>query len=182
MALEQEQVEKSSSRTKSASPKPTFNFLFPFDRRKRRAVFDDDEDEDAEDADADDVVTDEARDNHPPYQLAGPGDLQLSYEIARLGDTIANLEAQDVMLDTLIKKAELTGDKQELRLLVKSKSAMNRDLRELKFQKQQYEQQESANRLVPDRTQVSIVSSTVGEEEGKSVVRYLVEIQQLAPD
>ncbi|KAG1864682.1 PhoX domain-containing protein [Suillus subalutaceus] len=116
------------------------------------------------------------------FQLAGPGDLQLSYEIARLGDKITKLEAHDAMLDTLIKKAELTGDAQELRLLQKSKSSMTRELRELRFQKTQYEQQESANRLVSHRTKVSIVSSTVGEEEGKSVVRYLVEVQQLAPD
>ncbi len=86
------------------------------------------------------------------------------------------------MLDNLIKKAELTGDTQELRLLMKSKSAMNRELRELQFQKSQYEQQESANRLLSDRTKVSIVSSTNGEEGGKMVVRYLVEVQQLAPD
>jgi sorting nexin-25 len=59
---------------------------------------------------------------------------------------------------------------------------MTRELRELRFQKTQYEQQESANRLISHRTKVSIVSSTVGEEEGKSVVRYLVEVQQLAPD
>lgn len=116
------------------------------------------------------------------FQLAGPGDLQLSYEIARLGDKIIKLEAHDAMLDTLIKKAELTGDAQELRLLQKSKSSMTRELRELRFQKTQYEQQESANRLISHRTKVSIVSSTVGEEEGKSVVRYLVEVQQLAPD
>jgi sorting nexin-25 len=116
------------------------------------------------------------------FQLAGPGDLQLSYEIARLGDKITKLDAHDAMLDTLIKKAELTGDAQELRLLQKSKSSMTRELRELRFQKTQYEQQESANRLISHRTKVSIVSSTVGEEEGKSVVRYLVEVQQLAPD
>jgi sorting nexin-25 len=59
---------------------------------------------------------------------------------------------------------------------------MKRDLRELTFQKLQYEQQEAANRLLPDRTRVSIVNSTVGDEDGKSVVRYLVEVQQLAPD
>ncbi|KAI6047889.1 PhoX domain-containing protein [Pisolithus marmoratus] len=105
------------------------------------------------------------------FQLAGPGDLQLSYEIAHA-----------TMLDTLIKKAELTGDTQELRLLRKAKSSMTREIRQLQFQKTQYEQQESANRLVPERTKVSIVSSTAGEEEGKSVVRYLVEVQQLAPD
>jgi sorting nexin-25 len=86
------------------------------------------------------------------------------------------------MLDTLIKKADLTGDTREQKLLTKSKSAMSRDLRELQFQKSQYEQQETANRLIPDRTRLSLVSSTTGEEDGKSVVRYLVEVQQLASD
>lgn len=119
---------------------------------------------------------------HGTFQLAAPGDLQLSYEIARLSDKISNLTSQDSMLDTLIRKAELTGDAQELRLLRKSKAAMGRELRELSFQKTQYEQQESANRLVSDRTNVAIVNSTTGEEEGKAVVRYLVEVQQLAQD
>ncbi|KAG6907271.1 hypothetical protein DXG01_009645 [Tephrocybe rancida] len=188
MALEEEQVDEPSRRVKAANSRRASKLLRLPDRSKRRAMFDDDEEEEEEEADdeadvdADDIAADEAQDGHVPFQLAAPGDLQLSYEIARLGDNITNLEAQDLMLDTLIKKAELTGDTQELRLLVKSKSAMSRDLRELKFQKQQYEQQESANRLFSDRTKVSIVSSTVGEEEGKSVVRYLVEVQQLAPD
>jgi sorting nexin-25 len=148
---------------------------------KRRAVFDDNDEDIAED-DGDDVAPDEAGSDPGSYQLAAPGDLQLSYEIARLGDNIANLQAQDMMLDNLIKKAELTGDTQELKLLMKSKSSMNRDLRELSFQKLQYEQQEAANRLLPDRTTVSIVNSTIGDEDGKSVVRYLIEVQQLAPD
>lgn len=119
---------------------------------------------------------------HSSFQLAGPGDLHLSYEIARLSDKIASLQTQEGMLDTLIKKAELTGDEQELRLLQKSKSSLARELRELNFQKSQYEQQESANRLVSDRTKIAIVNSTVGEENGKSVVRYLIEVQQLAAD
>ncbi|KAG5638384.1 hypothetical protein H0H81_000280 [Sphagnurus paluster] len=157
----------------------------PPDHAKRRVVFDDDvgdENDEVVDMDADDVTAEEAQDEHRSFQLAAPGDLQLSYEITRLGDKISNLEAQNLMLETLIKKAELTGDTQELKLLVKSKSAMNRDLREFKFQKVQYEEQESANRLFSDRTKVSILSSTVGEEEGKSVVRYLVEVQQLSSD
>ncbi|KAJ7492333.1 PhoX domain-containing protein [Mycena latifolia] len=143
---------------------------------KRRAMFDDDLDEVDEDR------QEASSERSGSFQLAAPGDLQLSYEIARLGDNIANLQSQEAILVTLIKKAELTGDTQELKLLNKSKSAMNRELRELQFQKLQYEQQESANRLFSDRTKVAIVSSTVGDEDGKSVVRYLVEIQQLAPD
>lgn len=139
------------------------------------------EEEDMIDEEDDDRAEGSVDTEQGTFQLAGPGDLQLSYEIARLGDKITKLEAHDAMLDMLIKKAELTGDAQELRLLQKSKSSMTRELRELRFQKTQYEQQESANRLISHRTKVSIVSSTVGEE-GKSVVRYLVEVQQLAPD
>jgi sorting nexin-25 len=116
------------------------------------------------------------------FHLPGPGDLQLSLEITRLAEKISAFQVQDAMLDSLIKKAELTGDVQELRLLQKSKSSLNRELRELSFQKTQFEQQEVANRLIPDRTKVSIVNSVVGEENGKSVVRYLVEVQQLSPD
>jgi sorting nexin-25 len=116
------------------------------------------------------------------FHLPGPGDLQLSLEITRLGKKISAFQVQDAMLDSLIKKAELTGDVQELRLLQRSKSSLNRELRELSFQKTQFEQQEVANRLIPDRTKVSIVNSVVGEENGKSVVRYLVEVQQLSPD
>ena len=116
------------------------------------------------------------------FQLPGPGDLQLSHEIIRLGEKISALQVQDAMLDSLIKKAELTGDVQELKLLQKSKSSLNRELRALSFKKSQFEQQEVANQLVPDRTKVSIVNSVVGEENGKSVVRYLVEVQQLSVD
>ncbi|KAI0360953.1 hypothetical protein OH77DRAFT_1417128 [Trametes cingulata] len=147
-------------------------------RERRRLVFEDD----PEDEEQHLAEEEEAEKEHGSFQLAGPGDLQLSHEIERLSNKISKLQTQDAMLDTLIKKAELSGDAQELRLLRKSKSALTRELRELKFQKSQYEQQESANRLVSDRTRVAIVNSTVGEEDGKQVVRYLIEVQQLAQD
>ncbi|KAJ7070757.1 PhoX domain-containing protein [Mycena amicta] len=144
---------------------------------KRRPMFDDDEVDEV-----DQEQQDEANDDSGSFQMAAPGDLQLSYEIGRLSDNITNLQSQEAILVTLIKKAELTGDTQELKLLNKSRSSMDRELRALQFQKLQYEQQEAANRLFSDRTKVSIVNSTVGEEDGKQVVRYLVEIQQLAQD
>ncbi|KAI1793120.1 PhoX domain-containing protein [Ganoderma leucocontextum] len=159
-------------------------------REKRRMVFDDDiEEEDDDDDDAEreggGLREEDAEDQekaHGSFQLAGPGDLQLAQEIERLAGKVAKLQTQDAMLDTLIKKAELTGDAQELRLLRRSKAQLTRELRELRFQKTQYEQQESANRLLSDRTRVAIVNSTVGEEDGRQVVRYLVEVQQLAQD
>lgn len=143
---------------------------------KRRVLFDD------ELGEAEDRDTDGTEAEHGSFQMAAPGDLQLTYEIGRLTEKIGNLQSQDAMLDTLIKKAELTGDAQELRLLRQSKASFGRELRELRFQKTQYEQQESANRLISDRTRLSIVNSTAGEENGKSVVRYLIEVQQLAAD
>ncbi|OSD03327.1 hypothetical protein PYCCODRAFT_1434745 [Trametes coccinea BRFM310] len=145
---------------------------------KRRLMFEDEAEEEENRLGEEEDTEKE----HGSFQLAGPGDLQLSHEIQRLTNKIEKLQTQDAMLDTLIKKAELSGDAQELRLLRKSKSSLTRELRELRFQKSQYEQQESANRLVSDRTRVAIVNSTVGEEDGKQVVRYLIEVQQLAPD
>ncbi|KAJ7040313.1 PhoX domain-containing protein [Mycena alexandri] len=171
--------EHSLPREDSADRDALFSASNSVSSGKRRAMFDDDIDEVDE---VDEDRQEETSERSGSFQLAAPGDLQLSYEIARLGDNILNLQSQEAILVTLIKKAELTGDTQELKLLGKSKSAMNRELRELQFQKLQYEQQESANRLFSDRTKVAIVSSTVGDEDGKSVVRYLVEIQQLAPD
>lgn len=180
MALEQEQNDRPTIAENSGDSQFLKSIRMP-DGRKRQGVFEDQTD--AVDPDeADEGEPEGSSDYARSFQLAAPGDLQLSYEIARLGDNIANLQVQDAMLDSLIKKAELTGDNQELRLLMKSKSSMNRELRELQFQKQQYEQQESANRLLSDRTKVAIVNSAVADEDGKSVVRYLVEVQQLAND
>ena len=173
MALEQERSDRPSADERKSES--LSNSVRVSEQPKRRAMFDDGP-PDAEDAEQEESL------GPGSYQLAAPGDLQLSYEISRLGEHITNLEAQDAILDTLIKKAELTGDTQELRLLTKSKSSMTRELRQLQFQKQQYEQQEAANRLISDRTKVLILNPTVAEEEGKSVVRYLVEVQQLASD
>lgn len=150
------------------------------DRRgKRKRVFDDEPEEDEDNAQEEE---DENGRGTSSFEPALPGDLQLSYDIAKLTEKISKLQSQEVILETLIRKAELTGDAQELRLLNRSKSSMARELRALTFQRAQYEEQEAENRLVPDRTRVAIRNSATAEEEGKSVVRYLIEVQQLAVD
>ncbi|KAF8910120.1 sorting nexin C terminal-domain-containing protein [Gymnopilus junonius] len=172
MALEQEQPDRPTLLERNSEP--LFKSVRISAPHKRPNVFDALNPHDAEAEEVEDAEHEAAADE--------PGSFQLAALITRLGENIAKLEAQGAMLDSLLKKAELTGDTQELRLLTKSKASMNRELRELQFQKQQYEQQESANRLISDRTRVSIVNSAVAEEDGKSVVRYLIEVQQLAPD
>lgn len=166
---------------KRKSSAPLFRITRRSDKpRNQQAVFDDVLSEEM--VDPEENEGEASSDERSSFRPAAPGDLQLSYEIDRLSQNIVRLQAQQTMLNTLIKKAELAGDTQELRLLRKSQNAMMRELRELQFQKQQYEQQESANRLISDYTKVSIVNSTVADEGGKQVVRYLVEVRQLASD
>ena len=69
---------------------------------KRRPVFDEDVDDDI---DGDEDNSGEAGESQKAFQIPNPGDLQLSYEITRLGGNISNLQVQEAMLETLIKKA-----------------------------------------------------------------------------
>lgn len=114
--------------------------------------------------------------------LAAPGDLLLSQDISRLEEKISKLQSQEVLLEALTRKAELTGDINELRLLSRSKASLAKEVREMSFQRTQYEQQEQENKLVPGRTKVAIPSTSATESEGKQVVRYLVEIEQLGAE
>ena len=146
---------------------------------RRKGIFDDVYDLPDDDAGEQAVEDDDASFGTGNFEPAAPGDLQLAHEIDRISEKISHLESQDGILDALIRKAELTGDTAELKLLRRSKSALERELRQLRFQKVQYEQQDSLNRLVAGHTRAAIVNATTGEEDGKSVVRYLIEVQQL---
>ncbi len=106
----------------------------------------------------------------------------LSYDIARLANKIQKLQSEEVMLEVLSRKADLTGDVAELRLLSCSKASLAKEIRELSFQKTQCEIQEKENHLDPDHTCIFISSSVTTEMERKHVVCYLIEVQQLNPD
>jgi sorting nexin-25 len=100
-------------------------------------------------------------------------------EIARLGELLAKLDEQDLILDQMIRTADLTGKESELQLLLRSQSDLRRELRATRFRKMQYEQQEIDYRLDSERTKLTIPNATVlAEEAGKQIVRYVVEIQQ----
>ncbi|KZO94011.1 hypothetical protein CALVIDRAFT_501987 [Calocera viscosa TUFC12733] len=119
------------------------------------------------------------------WKLAIPGDPHLISSIARLGEKVASLEQQSSILDALIRKAELTGDTSELQLLNTSKSAMDRELREVRFQRDQFVMQERNGVLTPERTRVKIVGTAMADEEGgvgRQVVKYAIQVQQLEED
>lgn len=147
-------------------------------RRRHKGVFDDDED-------MDEVEPEDLEPDFDPKSivLAAPGDLQLPVEIARLASTLEKLRNQEAVVGALIRKAELTGIASELKILIKSRESLRREIRALAFQKSQYESQESENKLVPGRTSVSISGTTVGQQaDGQRFQLYLVEVHQLALD
>ncbi|KAI9308239.1 PXA domain-containing protein [Cunninghamella echinulata] len=114
--------------------------------------------------------------------LAPPGDLLLSDKVKKLSDDMDKLLQQESIVDELIKKAEIKGKTEELRILIKSKNMFRRELEQMQYQKSQYELQESENVLTPDRTKINITSSTIGTDQSGDFALYVIEIQQVGMD
>ena len=111
---------------------------------------------------------------------AAPGDLGLAEAISALTVDIERLAAQDSVVDTLTRKAELTNNVAELRILGKSKSSLQREIRRKELQRQQYIVQESDNSLY-GRANVRIKSIMVGkEDDGQEFALYVIEVQRKA--
>ncbi|KAI5289374.1 Intermediate filament protein [Ascosphaera aggregata] len=102
------------------------------------------------------------KDIHP----AAPGDLGLAEAIMALNEDIEKLIAQEYVVDALTKKAELTNNAAELRILGKSKSSLQREIRRKEMQRQQYIIQEGDTGLY-GRSSVQIKSIIIGKEEDK---------------
>lgn len=111
---------------------------------------------------------------------AAPGDLGLAEAISALTNDIERLAAQESVVDTLTRKAELTNNLAELRILGKSKSSLNREIRRKELQRQQYIVQESDNSLY-GRANVEIKSVMVSkEDDGAAFALYVIEVQRKA--
>ncbi|KAK0640914.1 PXA domain-containing protein [Cercophora newfieldiana] len=111
---------------------------------------------------------------------AAPGDLGLAEAISVLTNDIDRLVAQDAVVDSLLRKAELTNNTAELRILRKSKASLQREIRRKELQRQQYVIQESDNSLY-GRSTIRIKSIQVGrEEDGKEYAQYGIEVSRNA--
>lgn len=130
-----------------------------------------DEHEDQDGADKDDVG-----DIHE----AAPGDLGLAEAITVLTNDIDKLEAQNAVIDSLLRKAELTNNTAELRILRKSKASLEREIRRKELQRQQYVVQESDNSLY-GRSAIKIKAIQVGhEDDGREYAIYVIEVSRNA--
>lgn len=113
---------------------------------------------------------------------AAPGDLGLTEAITALSKDIERLVSQESVVDTLTRKAELTNNVAELRILGKSKASLQREIRRKELQRQQYIVQESDNSLY-GRSSIGIKSVMVGrEEDGHEYAMYVIEVQRQAGD
>ena len=138
-----------------------------------------DEDKFLEDEKTDPEVSAEETVEEEIHQAA-PGDLGLAEAISALTIDIERLAAQDSVVDTLTRKAELTNNTAELRILGKSKSSLQREIRRKELQRQQYIVQESDNSLY-GRANVDIKSIMVGkEDDGQEFALYVIEVQRKA--
>ncbi|KAL4809767.1 PXA domain-containing protein [Aspergillus unguis] len=163
--------------------KPSIASLGLLDGSSRRGVFDDDlfpeqqkyiEDEYEEPEDVND------KDPADEIHEAAPGDLGLTEAVQALTKDIEKLGSQEAVVDTLTRKAELTNNTAELRILRKSKVSIQRELHRKDMQRQQYMIQESDNSLY-GRSTVRIKSIVVGkEEDGREFAMYVVEVQRNA--
>ncbi len=111
---------------------------------------------------------------------AAPGDLGLAEAITILSADIDRLVAQNGVIESLTRKAELTNNTAELRILKKSKASLQREIRRKELQRQQYVIQESDNSLY-GRSSIRITSIMVGkDDDGKEYAVYMVEVQRKA--
>lgn len=128
----------------------------------------------------DDPEDDIQKDIEEEVHEAAPGDLGLAEAITALTVDIDRMLAQDAVIESLTRKAELTNNTAELRILRKSKASLQREIRRKELQRQQYVVQESDSSLYR-RSTVKIKSIMVGREnDGTEYAIYIIEVQRQA--
>ena len=171
--------------TQKEQDKPSISSLGLVSAASRIGVFEDDdlfEDEDKFLPDEGEVEGERGaeKDEEDEVHEAAPGDLGLAEAITVLTNDIDRLVAQEAVVSSLTRKAELTNNTSELRILRKSKASLQREIRRKELQRQQYVVQESDNSLY-GRSIIKIKSIQVGrEEDGREFAMYVVEVQRNA--
>ncbi|KAJ5772845.1 hypothetical protein N7457_007741 [Penicillium paradoxum] len=173
------QVDNRNERTKKSIAS-----LGLVDHASRLGVFDDDLFPDQQKFIEDEYEEPDGVDEKDPadeVHEAAPGDLGLTEAIEALSVDIDKLAAQDAVVQALTRKAELTNNTAELRILRKSKASIEREMHRKEMQRQQYTLQESDNSLF-GRSTISLKSIVVGKEEddGREFAMYVIEVQRNA--
>lgn len=161
--------------------------LSPLNRTDRYSkLFEDDEEYSEDEDDSDELDTDSdsviMKESCESMELAGPGNLNLAEEkIPALEKEIENLNQQLIYLEPLLRKAQLTNDQSKLKLLLKSKNGVQKDIALKELQKQQYIVQESDNSLF-GKSKVSILSIVHQNDKTREFVLYIIEVQKFSTE
>lgn len=151
-------------------------------RKKSQRLFDSGSDSDGEEKDAEEELSgDSERTNRGELHLAAPGDLSLTEAISILSSEIETLYRQETVLEPLLRKAELTNNIGNLRILRKSKASLEREIQRKELQRQQYIVQESDNSLY-GRSNIQIRSYMSSSDAGEHFMLYIIEVERLASD
>lgn len=174
-----------TSLSEKGREKPNLASLGLVNTSSRIGVFTDDdlfgdEEKFIEDEHVDAEPSEDEKNPDEEIHQAAPGDLGLAEAISALTVDIERLVAQESVVDSLTRKAELTNNVAELRILGKSKSSLQREIRRKELQRQQYIVQESDNSLY-GRATINIKSIMVGkEDDGQEFALYIIEVQRKA--
>ncbi|CAX39701.1 structural protein mdm1 homologue, putative [Candida dubliniensis CD36] len=141
-------------------------------------------DEEQSDSDRDSLYSDKhsqsLNNSNSEVQFAAPGNLNLAEEIPKLSDEVDNLQKQITILEPLLRKAELTNNLSELKVLQKSKIGLIREINVKELQKQQFIVQENDNSLF-GKSRVCIQSYiNDNEKNGREFTLYIIEVQKFS--
>lgn len=156
-----------------------------FNRKDRYSKLFEDEEESEDDEESDGLGTDSdsviLKEGSESMELAGPGNLNLAERIPQIEREIESLQRQLIYLEPLIRKAQLTNNQSKLKVLLKSKNGVQKDITFKELQKQQYIVQESDNSLF-GKSKVTILSVVHQNEKGKEFVLYIIEVQKFSTE
>ncbi|GAA5865678.1 hypothetical protein JCM3774_004963 [Rhodotorula dairenensis] len=111
--------------------------------------------------------------------------LELAKESERLDEMLAKLASQQNLVEALIRKAELTGNAVELKILVKSRESLAREIRATSYQRDQLAAQAADDEISCRRTRITIPGTSVGQVNHlgtQTFQLYLVEVRQLGAE
>lgn len=135
--------------------------------------------DDSEMVDDSDVSTPESE--NVDVHIAAPGDLDLGDEIKNIDSNIQRLKRQLLIIDSLLRKAELTSNEAELNILSKSKTSLEREVQLKTLQKQQYSVQQSESSLY-NRSKIRIQSYLTSKDDKRTFILYIIEVQRFSKD
>lgn len=150
------------------------------EKAKKRRLFDSSSESEGETEDLNDV-TSETMSQSGELHLAAPGDLSLTEAIGILSSEIEVLYRQEAVLEPLLRKAELTNNVGNLRILRKSRASLEKEIQMKELQRQQYIVQESDNSLY-GRSNIQIRSYMSSSDASGHYMLYIIEVERLASD